>query len=120
MSVTRSHQSTVVRSDRGLSVAGTRITLYQIMVYLKAGWSPELIRQWLDMTDIQIADVMNYINAHRNQVEAEYQSVLRQAEENRKYWEAHNKERFARIAASHSDDQDPVWLKIRAKKTELE
>ncbi len=31
-------QPTVVRTEHGLVVAGTRITLYQLMNYLKAGW----------------------------------------------------------------------------------
>ena len=34
-------QPTVVRTERGLSIAGTRITLYQIMDYLKAQQPPE-------------------------------------------------------------------------------
>ena len=31
-------QTTVVRTSRGLSIAGTRITLYDVMDYLTAGW----------------------------------------------------------------------------------
>ena len=118
MKVQNIHQTVVVRTDRGLSVAGTRVTLYQIMDYLKADWPPKLISQWLDLTEKQLADVIAYINMHRNEVEIEYQSVLQQAEESRKYWEEFNKERFERIAASHSDN-DPVWTKIRDRKTEL-
>ncbi|HAO19662.1 MAG: hypothetical protein BWK80_27095 [Desulfobacteraceae bacterium IS3] len=34
------NQTTVVRTGRGLSVSGTRISLYQIMDYLKAEWHP--------------------------------------------------------------------------------
>jgi len=34
-------QSTVVRTERDLTIAGTRITLYQIMDFLKANYSPE-------------------------------------------------------------------------------
>ena len=113
------NKSSVVRTDRGLSVAGTRITLYQVMDYLKAEWTPKLIRQWLDMTEEQIADVMNYLNTHKTEFEAEYQMILQEAEENRRYWEEYNKERFAQIAASHSDRQDPVWEKIQARKAAL-
>ena len=46
MTLACNHQATVVRTERGLSVFGTRITLYQIMDYLKAEWHPKLIRQW--------------------------------------------------------------------------
>jgi hypothetical protein len=33
----------VRRSDRGLCIAGKRITLYLIMDYLNAGWPPHLL-----------------------------------------------------------------------------
>jgi uncharacterized protein (DUF433 family) len=34
-------QAIIVKTSRGLSIAGTRITLYQVMDYVKAGWPPE-------------------------------------------------------------------------------
>ena len=83
-------QPTVVRTSRELSIAGTRLTLDHIMDYLKAGWPPHLIQQWLDLTDEQIADVMDYINTHHDEVEAEYQQVLQLAEESHRYWAEHN------------------------------
>jgi uncharacterized protein (DUF433 family) len=92
-------QPTVVRTDRGLSIAGTRKTLYQVMDYVTAGWPPKLIRDWMDLTDEQIHDVMDYIAEHRAEVEAEYQQVLADAEEERRYWEERNREHFARIAS---------------------
>ena len=36
-------QAIIVRTSRGLSIADTCITLYQVMDYVKAGWPPELI-----------------------------------------------------------------------------
>jgi uncharacterized protein (DUF433 family) len=91
--------STVVRTERGLTIAGTRITLYDVMDYVIAGWPPKLIRDRLELTDRQISDVTAYIADHRAEVEAEYQTVLQDAEEIRHYWEERNRERFARIAA---------------------
>lgn len=93
-------QPTVVRTSRGLSIAGTRITLYSIMDYIKAGWPLKLIRDRLNLTEQQIDDVMAYLAEHRVEVEAEYQQVLQEAAENRHYWEEQNRERFAKIAAS--------------------
>jgi uncharacterized protein (DUF433 family) len=90
---------TVVRTGRGLTIAGTRKTLYQVMDYVTAGWPPKLIRDWMDLTDDQIDGVMRYIEEHRAEVEEEYQSVLKLAEERRRYWEERNRELFARIQA---------------------
>lgn len=104
MAITTSGQSTVVRTSRGLSIAGTRITLYDVMDYLRAEWPAKLIQDWLNLTDQQIADVMAYIAEHRDEVEAEYQHVLQRAEEIQQYWEDRNRER------------SPVLIRIRSRR----
>jgi hypothetical protein len=42
-------QATVIRTERGLTIAGTRITLYDVLDYLYAGWPRKLIRDRLDL-----------------------------------------------------------------------
>jgi hypothetical protein len=49
---------------------------------------------------------------HRVAVEADYQAVLRQAEELRQYGEEQNRELFAKVAAKPAN---PSTEKIRAK-----
>ena len=111
---------TVIRTSRGLSIAGTRITLYSIMDYLKAGWPTELIRDRLNLTDEQIVDVLDYIEAHREEMEAEYALVLRQAEENRHFWQERNQKRFAQILAKGPPPgKEAIWTKLQAKKKQL-
>jgi uncharacterized protein (DUF433 family) len=90
-------EAAVTRTERGLSVAGTRITLYNIMDCLKAGWPPALIQARYDLTDDQLEGVLTYIDAHRDAVEAEYNAVVERAEEIKKYWEGKNRRRFAEI-----------------------
>lgn len=114
------NRSAIIRTERGLTITGTRITLYDVMDYVTAGWDPERIRNILNLTQTQIADVLGYIDAHRREVEAEYRVVLAQAEENRRYWEGHNRDRFARIAALPSrSDHATLRAKIQEKKSEL-
>jgi uncharacterized protein (DUF433 family) len=43
MPATITENPTVVRTERGLSIKGTRLTLYQIMDYLHANYSREMI-----------------------------------------------------------------------------
>ncbi|MGH7963444.1 MAG: DUF433 domain-containing protein [Candidatus Binatia bacterium] len=113
-------QPTVVRTSRGLSIAGTRITLYSILDYLHSGWPPHLIRDEFSLTDNQISEVMQYIDAHRDEVETEYQAVLQQAEENRQYWEARNKECLARITAlPPKPEHEALHAKLQAAKAKL-
>src|ERR1051326_6888529 len=99
MSETRELQPTVMRNERGLSINGTRITLYHVMDLVHAGVPPEEMPDWLPLTEQQVADALEYITAHRAEVEAEYQIVLAQAEENRRCWEERNREILAKVAA---------------------
>lgn len=120
LSETVTPQPTVVRTSRGLSIAGTRITLYSILDYLHAGWPPHLIRDEFSLTENQIAEVMQYIDTHRDEVETEYQAVLQQAEENRQYWEARNKERLARVAVlPPKPGHEELRAKLQAAKAKL-
>ena len=120
MSEIRDPKTTVVRTSRGLSIAGARITVYHIMDYLKAGWSPKLIQDWLNLTDKQITDVIAYIEAHKDEVAAEYQEVVQQAEESRRYWEEKNRERFAKIATMPPrPGQEKIRAKLKAWKEKL-
>ena len=113
-------QPTVIRTGRGLSITGTRITLYSIMDYLRAGWPPHLIRDEFKLTDRQISDVMEYIETHSDEVEREYQIVLQQAEENQRYWEARNKEHLTRIATlPPKPGNEKLHAKLHAAKAKL-
>ncbi len=108
------------RSDRGLCVAGTRITLYTIMDYIKADWPEKLIRDVMELTDEQIKGVMEYINSHRQEFEAEYDEVVKDAEADRKYWEERNRERFERIAkAGPPPGKEKQWQFVQQWKTKL-
>jgi hypothetical protein len=110
---------TVVRTSRGLTVDGTRLTLYSVMDLIHAEWPRQLIQDRLNLSDKQIKDVLGYIEAHWEEVEAEYQLILQQAEENRRYWEERNREQFAEIAHSGPPPgKEELWKKIQAKKRE--
>jgi uncharacterized protein (DUF433 family) len=102
----------IIRTERGLTIAGTRITLYDVMDYLVGDGLPGLIRDRLNLTDRQVAAALSYIEANRAEVEAEYQQVLRETEETRQYWEERNRERIAQIAAM---PPKPGQEAIRAK-----
>jgi uncharacterized protein (DUF433 family) len=103
---------TIIRTERGLTIKGTRITLYDVMDYLKAQYPPKFIRDAFNLTDEQIQDVLSYIELYPVEIEAEYQEILKTAAENRRYWEERNRDRFARIAAA---PPRPGYEAVRAK-----
>ncbi|MGH9831456.1 MAG: DUF433 domain-containing protein [Blastocatellia bacterium] len=105
-------QPAIIRTGRGLTIAGTRTTLYRIMDYVKADWPPKLIRDRLNLTDQQVADALAYIDQHREEVEAEYQQVLAESEEMKREWEEKRREIEAAIA---DKPVKPEEAEIRAK-----
>jgi uncharacterized protein (DUF433 family) len=114
-------RSQITRTERGLTIAGTRITLYDVMDYFTAGYPAKLIREKLCLTDAQVDAALSYIETHQSEVEAEYQQVLQIAEDNQKYWEERNQEHFARIAATPAKPgQEAIHAKLQAWKDRLE
>ena len=110
-------QATIIRTERGLTISGTRLTLYDVMDFLKAEYSPKLIRNKFNLTDDQINAALSYIEANRAQIETEYQQVLQTRAEIRSYWEERNRERFDRIAMMpHKPGQEALWAKLEQQK----
>lgn len=87
---------TVVRTERGVTIKGSRLTLYDVMDGIRENNSLKNVRDIYELTDEEMLDILDYIHLHKEEVEKEYQDVLKSAEENRKYWEERNKEQFER------------------------
>ena len=110
-------QAAIIRTERGLTIIGTRITLYDVIDFVKAQYPPKLIRDKLNLTDEQINAALSYIEANHTQVEAEYQEVLQTREEIRQYWEERNREHFAHITTMpRQPDQEALWKKLEEQK----
>lgn len=114
-------QPGIIRTERGLTIAGTRITLYDVMDYVSGQYPPKFIRDMLNLTEEQVNVALSYIEANRAEVEAEYQIVLQEAEEIRQYWEERNREHFTRIAATPpKPGREALWAKLQAQKARHE
>jgi hypothetical protein len=46
-------QPGIIRTERGLTIARTRITLYDVMDYVTAQYPPKFIRSMLNLTDVR-------------------------------------------------------------------
>ncbi len=69
------------------------------MDYVKRKYSREFIGTCSVFTDAQVNGALSYIDVHRAEMEVEYQIVLQEAEELRRYYKERNRELLARIAA---------------------
>lgn len=116
----------VRRLDRGLCVKGNRITLYLIMDFLKDGWPPHLVRDQLRLTEDEMQNVLDYVAANRESVEAEYEEVVRQANEDERYWRARQEALQSRLdkrdgpPPNLSPEQAAAWARLAALKKKRE
>ncbi|MGK7888310.1 MAG: DUF433 domain-containing protein [Leptolyngbyaceae cyanobacterium] len=110
-------QPTIIRTERGLTIAGTRITLYDVMDYVTAQYPPKFIRGLFNLTHEQISAALTYIEQNRDQVQAEYHIVLNEAEELRAYYEEKNRDLIARLATTPpKPGTEAAWEKLKAQK----
>jgi uncharacterized protein (DUF433 family) len=100
------------RSDRGLAIAGSRLTLYEIMDLVKKGWPTEKILELYPLTDEQLQDAFNYFAAHGETFEAEYQQVVRESEELERFYRA-KQEEILRAAANRPRTPEEAALRAR-------
>lgn len=115
MTLAPDEQAAIIRTERGLAIAGTRITLYDVMDYITEQYPPKFIRGLFDLTEEQINAALAYIEANRADVEAEYQMVLKEAEELQQYYEQKNCDLIARIAVKPpKPGTEAAWEKLQA------
>jgi hypothetical protein len=107
----------VRRSDRGLCVAGRRITLYLIEDHLRVGWPPHILRHWLQLSEQEMAQVLDYLDANRSDFDREYEGVVSQAAEREKYWREREERRrkdIKTIRRNLTPEQAAAWARLEA------
>ncbi|MGF1482577.1 MAG: DUF433 domain-containing protein [Cyanophyceae cyanobacterium] len=121
MTLASNEQAAIIRTERGLTIAGTRITLYDVMDYVTAQYPPKFIQGLFELTEEQINAALAYIKANRATVEAEYHTVLKEAEELQQYYEERNRALITRLAAQPpKPGQEAVRAKLQAAKAKFE
>jgi uncharacterized protein (DUF433 family) len=109
----------IIRTERGLTIAGTRISLYDVMDLLNAQYPATLIRDKLNLTAAQIKAALSYIQTNQTQVDADYQDVLKTRDEIQTYWDEQNRDRLITLATiSRNPEQQELWEKLEQQKAD--
>lgn len=117
MALSSDRKTTIILTERGLTISGTRITLYDIMDYVTAQYPAKFIRSLFNLTDEQINIALAYIDEHRSEVEAEYQIVLKESKELQAYYEERNRDLIVRLATKPpKSGTEAAWQKLQAQK----
>jgi len=66
----------IIDRGRGPEIAGTRITVYDILDYVTNGWHPTAIAAFLRLSTDQVLAAVRYIEVHGEEVMAEYREML--------------------------------------------
>jgi uncharacterized protein (DUF433 family) len=65
----------IIDRGRGPQLAGTRITVYDIIPYLEAGRSPNYIAAVLNLSTAEVLTLMQYIKEHKTDVMAVHRQI---------------------------------------------
>ncbi len=67
---------TIIDRGRGPEIAGTRITVYDILDYQQMGWHHTAIAATLRLSSAQVLAALQYIEDHQEEVMDQYQKIL--------------------------------------------
>ena len=119
MTIASINRISILNTERGLTIEGTRITLYDVMDY--AQYPPQFVRGLFDLTEEQMNAALTYIETNREAVEAEYQQVLRESDELQRYYAAQNCQRMAQTSSrSPKPGTEEAWEKLQLAKAKRE
>jgi uncharacterized protein (DUF433 family) len=68
--------SAIINRGRGPEIAGTRITVYDILDYSREGWHHTAIAAALNLSSEEALAALRYIEEHKEEVLASYQAIL--------------------------------------------
>lgn len=66
----------IINRGRGPEIAGTRISVYDILDYTRSGWNPASIAVVLRLSSDQVRAAIQYIEEHNDEVIAAHDRIL--------------------------------------------
>ena len=74
-------EAKIIKTGRGPEIAGTRITVYDVIEYYKAGRHRDMIADTLELSSQQVEVAIRYIEEHRDEVMADYERNMERVRE---------------------------------------
>jgi uncharacterized protein (DUF433 family) len=69
-------EAKIIDRGRGPEIAGTRITVYDVLDYHKNGWHRDRIASLFRISSRQVEAAIRYIEEHRDEVMQAYERIL--------------------------------------------
>ena len=69
-------EAKIINRGRGPEIAGSRITVFDVLDYLQEGWEPMEIAMFFRLSTRQVDAAVRYIEEHHAEVMDEYRRIL--------------------------------------------
>jgi uncharacterized protein (DUF433 family) len=69
-------EAKIINRGRGPEIAGSRITVFDILDYLQEGWPTAEIARLFHLNTSQVDAAIRYIELHKDEVMEDYQRIL--------------------------------------------
>jgi uncharacterized protein (DUF433 family) len=66
----------IINRGRGPEIEGTRITVYDVLDYVRQGWHRDRIAALFRLSSRDIQAALDYIEQHQEEVTTHYQTIL--------------------------------------------
>ncbi|MFL5242562.1 MAG: DUF433 domain-containing protein [Gemmataceae bacterium] len=76
----------IIDRGRGPEIKGTRVAVYRILDFVKDHSLPEYIAKELGLTAQEVQAALDYIKAHKDEVETVYQGILERVSQGNPEW----------------------------------
>ena len=105
----------VIDRGDGPKIEGTRITVYTVLDYLRAGRTRDWIAAMLHLSSDQVQVAMDYIRDHDVQVNAEYDTIVARIKKGNPtqveaQLQANREKAKARLTGTRADKDQPISM----------
>jgi uncharacterized protein (DUF433 family) len=101
--------SSLIRElGRGPTIAGSRITVYDVLYETQYGLEPAAIAELFQLTLEQVQAALQYIDEHKEQVWADYRQIME------RHARGNPPETQAKVDATHAK-YAPLWAELRRR-----
>ena len=101
----------IINRGRGPEIAGTRITVYDILDYTTKDWEQSAIADLFRLSLEQVAAAVDYIEAHEDELMPKYQEMLARDA-------AGNPPEIQAKLDAIREKMRPVWAELKRKREE--
>jgi len=105
--------ASIIELGRGPTIAGSRITVYDVLYETQYGLTPEEIADLFLLTVDQVKAALQYIDEHKEQVLGDYQQIIK------RHAHGHSPEVQAILDAIHAK-YAPMWADLRRRSAQAQ